>query len=104
MLRRLRTDEPATARPAAKDVLWTSRGRRFTSFIIGPTSLLIAGSNGTKSAVEHFVAAVNLTDGSDLWYEKLTAAVVKGGTAIDHAGRVFVTLDDGRVLCLGAVR
>jgi outer membrane protein assembly factor BamB len=101
MLRPLRADEPAAAKPIAKDVLWTSRGRKFTSFIIGPTSLLAAGNDRTKDAVEHFIAAVNLTDGSDLWHEKLPAAVVKSGTAIDHAGRVFVTLDDGQVICLG---
>jgi hypothetical protein len=45
-----------------------------------------------------------LEDGSDLWYEKLPAAVVKGGTAVDHAGRIFAALDDGRVLCLGPAR
>jgi outer membrane protein assembly factor BamB len=104
MLRPLRSDEPATAKPAAKDVLWTSGGRRFTSFIIGPTSLLTAGNCETKSAIEHFVATLNLADGSDLWRHKLPAAVVKGGTAIDHAGRVFVTLDNGQVICLGAAR
>jgi outer membrane protein assembly factor BamB len=104
MLRRLRADEPATAQPIARDVLWTSRGRRFTSFIIGPASLLVAGNDGTKNSIEHFLAAVNLADGSDFWCEKLPAAVVKGGTAIDHAGRVFVTLDNGQVICLGAAR
>ena len=81
-----------------------SRGRRFTSFIIGPSSLLAAGNDGSKRPVEHFVAAVNLADGSDLWCEKLPAPAVKGGTAVDHAGRIFVALDDGRVICLDAAR
>ena len=102
MLRPLKANEPVPAKPAAKDILWTSRGRRFTSFIVGPSSLLAAGDDGTKSPVEHFVAAVNLADGSDLWYEKLPAPAVKGGTAVDHAGRMFVALDDGRVICLGS--
>ena len=62
------------------------------------------GNNGTHRPVEHFVAAVNLADGSDLWYEKLPAPAVKGGTAVDHTGRMFVALDDGRVICLGAAR
>jgi outer membrane protein assembly factor BamB len=104
MLRPLRADEPATAKPVAGDILWTSRGRRFTSFIIGPTSLLAAGNDGTKNPVEHFVAAVNLADGSDLWRQELPAAVVKAGTAIDHAGRVFVALDNGQIICLGPAR
>ena len=102
MLRPLKANEPVPARPVAADVLWTSRGRRFTSFIVGPPSLLAAGNDSTKSPVEHFVAAVKLADGSDLWYEKLPAPAVKGGTAVDHAGRMFVALDDGRVICLGA--
>ena len=104
MLRPLKANEPVPAKPVAKDILWTSRGRRFTSFIVGPSSLLAAGNDGTKSPVEHFVAAVKLADGSDLWYEKLPAPAVKGGTAVDHAGRMFVALDDGRVICLGAAR
>ena len=49
---------------------------------------------------QRFVAAVNLPDGSDLWYEKLPACAVKGGAAVDHAGRIFVALDGGRVICL----
>jgi len=104
MLRPLTANEPAPAKPVAEDILWTSRGRRFSSFIVGPGSLLVAGNDGAKSPVEHFVAAVKLADGSDLWYEKLPAPAVKGGTAVDHAGRMFVALDDGRVICLGAAR
>lgn len=104
MLRPLKASQPVPAKPVADDIVWTSRGRRFTSFIVGPSSLLAAGNNGPKSPVEHFVAAVNLADGSDLWYEKLPAPAVKGGTAVDHAGRMFVALNDGRIICLGAAR
>jgi outer membrane protein assembly factor BamB len=104
LLRPLKTNEAVPAKPVAADIFWTSRGRRFTSFIVGPSSLLAAGSDGTKRPVEHFVAAVKLADGFDLWYEKLPAPAVKGGTAVDHAGRLCVALDDGRVLCLGAAR
>jgi hypothetical protein len=66
--------------------------------------LLAAGNDSTKSPVEHFVAAMKSADGAGLWYEKLPAPVVKGGAAVDHAGRLFVALEDGRVVCLGAVR
>lgn len=104
LLRPLKADEAVPAKPVAEDLLWTSRGRRFSSFIVGPSSLLAAGNDSTKSPVEHFVAAVKLADGSDLWYEKLPAPAVKGGTAVDHAGRMFVALDDGQVICLGAAR
>ena len=104
MLRPLKANGPVPAKLVAEDILWRSRGRRFTRFIVGPSSLLAAGNDGTKSPVEHFVAAVKLADGSDLWHEKLPASAVKGGTAVDHAGRLFVALDDGQVVCLGAAR
>jgi outer membrane protein assembly factor BamB len=104
LLRPLKANEAVPARTAAADVLWTSRGRKFNSFIVGPTALLAAGNDSTKSPVEHFVAAVKLADGADLWCEKLPAPVVKGGMAVDHAARLFVALDDGRVVCLCAAR
>lgn len=104
MLRPMEANEPVAAKPVAKDILWSARGRRFTSFVVGPTSLLAGGNHGGKSPVEHFVAAVNLADGADLWYEKLPAPAVKGGTAVDHAGRIVVGMDDGRLICLGAAR
>jgi hypothetical protein len=100
MLRPLKANEKVPAKPAPGDTLWTCRGRRFNGFIVGPDALLAAGSDGTKTPVEHFVAAVKLADGTDLWCEKLPASVVKGGAAVDHAGRIFVALDDGRVICL----
>ena len=104
MLRPLPAHRPAPKKPAAGDILWTSRGRRFTSFVVGPNSLLAAGDTGGKGPVEHFVAAVSLADGADQWYEKLPAQAVKGGTAVDHAGRIFVALADGRIICLAAAR
>jgi len=104
MLRPLKANEVVAAKPAPGDTLWTCRGRTFNGFVVGPDSLLAAGSHGTRTSVEHFVAAVDLADGSDLWFEKLPASAVKGGAAVDHAGRIFVALDDGRVICLNCMR
>jgi outer membrane protein assembly factor BamB len=100
MLRALKANEAAPAKPVAGDVLWTCRARTFHSFIVGPNLLLAAGSDGSKKPVEHFVAAVKLADGADAWRENLPASAVRGGTAVDHAGRIFVALEDGRVVCL----
>jgi len=63
------------------------------------------GSGGRQrrdgGAVEHFVAAVNLADGSDLWYRRcLLPWSRRHGDR--SCGRVFVTLDTGQVLCLRA--
>ena len=100
MLRPLKANQPIPAKSVAEDVLWTSRGRRLQSFVVGPSSLLVAGHDDTQCPDEYFCAAVKLADGVDLWYEKLPAPAVKGGTAVDHLGRLFVALDDGRVICL----
>ena len=35
---------------------------------------------------------------------QLPAAPIKGGTAVDHEGRVFVSLADGQVLCFAPTR
>jgi hypothetical protein len=46
-----------------------------------------------------FLAAVSIEDGSQLWRKELPAAVVRAGSAVDHRARIFVSLEDGRVLC-----
>ena len=43
--------------------------------------------------------AIDLANGRDVWSHEIPAGVVKGGTAIDHAGRIVVSLEDGRVMC-----
>jgi hypothetical protein len=43
-----------------------------------------------------------LDDGATLWEQKLPASPVKDAIALDHAGRVFVSLVDGRIICFGA--
>lgn len=93
-------------KPASAPIpeLWRVSGRWFNSLIIGPDAVLAAGTNSGKRPSEYFAAAMKLQDGSDIWYEKLPAPVVKGGTAVDHAGRILIALADGRVICLGDAR
>ena len=43
--------------------------------------------------------AIDLQSGKPLWTQPLPAAPVPWGLAIDRAGRVLVTLVDGRILC-----
>ena len=47
------------------------------------------------------ISALNMQDGSPLWSEKLTAAPVSWGLAIDRVGNPIVTLIDGTLVCLG---
>ena len=99
---------PATAatnpgKPTAAPVvpLWSRSGRTFNGFVVTPEAVVAAGNERAKGAAGYFVAAIGLDDGSDTWRQELPAGVVKGGVAVDHAARVFVALDDGRVVCLG---
>jgi len=43
--------------------------------------------------------AMNIKDGSDAWIYPISANAVKGGAAIDHAGRIFISLETGELLC-----
>jgi len=72
--------------------------RRFTSFIVSGDRLLATGH--TEAAPDQpFVVAMRVKDGSDIWLQELPSLPVKGGTAIDHQGRVYVTLENGQLLC-----
>jgi len=91
--------QPAPKRPT----VWQEKtGRVYNSFIVTQKTLITAGRTAFDPAAPSFLAAVNLKDGTDLWYEKLPAEVVKGGTATDHKGRILVALDDGRIVCYAA--
>ncbi len=67
-----------------------------------PGVLLAAGHTVSEEGGAPFLTAVNIQDGSQLWLVELPAAVVKGGTALDHQGRIVVSLEDGRILCFAA--
>jgi len=95
-----RTDV-AQAGGSPGDVLWECKlPRKFNSFIVAPDALLAAG----QAADEFFLTAIDLENGADIWQQKLPAAVVKGGTAVNHQRRIFASLEDGRLLCLGPAR
>ena len=103
-------DTPGQAEFRAEARLWLAdyaprytnpRGRRFNSVIASPGVVLAAGQTD-GDAPGAFLAAIDAKDGSELWSEALPAAPVKGGTAVDHRGRIIVSLTDGQVLCFGA--
>ena len=79
--------------------MWEDKSeRRFTSFVVSKDRLLAAG-HSAQTPDQPFLAAMNIADGRDAWLQPLPADAVKGGAAIDHAGRVFVTLENGQLLC-----
>ncbi len=85
-----------------RDIVWKDKTkRRFTSFIVAPNVLLSAGQPDNQPN-KPFLAATTIKDGKDVWYESLPSNAVKGGTAIDHNGRIIVALVDGQVLCFAS--
>ena len=49
-----------------------------------------------------FLVSINTANGDDHWIEELPALPVKGGTAIDHTGRIYISLENGELLCYEA--
>ncbi len=91
--------------PPKRETLWQNQaGRKFNSYIVTRDALLAAGEVGSGDAASPLLASISVKDGSDVWSRPLPAAAVKGGTAIDHNGRIAVSLEDGRVLCFQAVQ
>lgn len=83
----------------APDAIWRDKAnRRFTSFTVNDDTLLATGHpDGQES--ESFIVSINTSDGSDNWMQPLPGMVVKGGTSIDHRGRLYVALENGTLLC-----
>jgi len=88
--------------------VWTVRPfQENCALAIAQNCLVVAGTNRQFETPEadptetYGITALNLRDGSPLWKHALPAAPVSWGLAIDRAGRVLVTLQDGRVICYG---
>ncbi len=80
--------------------LWKDKAnRRFTSFVVSGNQLLATGHADGKPD-EPFVAAINIKDGSDAWIKTIPADAVKGGAAVDHDGKIYISLMNGKLLCL----
>ena len=72
--------------------------RRFTSFIVSEDQLLVTG-HPEADHDQCFLASINIEDGATTWEIDLPSQAVKGGTALDHEGRVYISLENGQLLC-----
>ena len=94
-IRRMNRQRPN--HPGKPESIWEDKkDRRFNSFIVSGDRLLAAGHPDEKED-EAFLAVININDGTDMWVEKLPVPAVKGGTAIDSKGRIFVALENGEL-------
>ena len=70
--------------------------------VLSKNAVLVVGRlrNQAKEAKSKSVLmALDLEDGRTLWSHSLPAQAASWGLAVDHEGRILVTLTDGRVLC-----
>jgi outer membrane protein assembly factor BamB len=84
--------------PQPKKLWEDKRDRRFTSFVAS-SELLVATGHPDKNPDQAFLVAIKIADGTDAWSHALPADAVKGGTAVDANGRVFVALENGQLWC-----
>jgi outer membrane protein assembly factor BamB len=72
--------------------------RRLTSFVVSGGTLLATG-HPDNAPEESFLATINVADGADGWRHGLPVHAVKGGTAVDRDGRIYVALENGQLWC-----
>jgi outer membrane protein assembly factor BamB len=89
---------------AKPNSVWRDQGnRRFTSFIVSANQVLATG-HAERTPDAAFLWAINVKDGTDAWSHPLPSQPVKGGTAIDGTGRVYVALENGQLHCFAPAR
>jgi outer membrane protein assembly factor BamB len=89
--------------PKPTDVWRDKLNRRFTSFVISGDELLATFHQDDKPKQSQ-LARLDIRTGEDRELHTLPADVVKGGTAVDAAGHVFVTLENGQLMCFQGKR
>jgi len=85
---------------------WTAKPTLETNaIIVAKDGILIAGVDRTGTGADvkttGSLAALSLADGKVLWKQALPGAPSGWGLARDKAGRIFVSLQDGSLLCFG---
>jgi outer membrane protein assembly factor BamB len=97
----LRRRGVAAAQPTP---VWQDKlNRRFTSFVVSGDELLATFHPDNKPKESQLVR-LQIQNGADREVHPLPADAVKGGTAIDAAGHVFVTLENGQLMCFQGKR
>lgn len=92
------------ADPAPKPAaVWTSKPfQEIAAVAVTKNAVLVTGLDRDvkkPEKIEAALCAVSLADGTTLWKQPLPTVPTAWGLAVDRAGRIVVTLLDGRVLC-----
>ena len=91
---------------AKRKVLWQDDQQwRFTACILSGDTLLGAGHRELQEDGEEpqpALLSIDIRDGRRRWEMPLDALVVKGGAAASSEGNVYVTLENGELVCFTA--
>ena len=63
----------------------------------------MATGHPDQSPNKPFLVAINIKDGTDSWITDLPADAVKGGTSIGADGRIYIALENGKLLSFQSV-
>ena len=85
-------------KPILKKKWQDGQSRRFTSFVVSGNRLLASGHPASRPGAA-FLALIDIASGNDVWRKDLPALPVKGGTAVDDNGRIYASLENGRLIC-----
>jgi len=99
------TNPPAArplVRPKPAPPLWSKPCVAYEGSVrAGDVLLVLAAEPLDRTRPGPFqLMALKTTDGSKLWSLELPAAPIRHGLALDRHGRIIVTLEAGRALCL----
>jgi outer membrane protein assembly factor BamB len=92
-------DTPAWRVLSKRDAVWKKPDWRFRCFAVDGKTLLAVGQPFRPAEGNFGLTALRIEDGMELWQQGIPAAPVRDGLALDSKGRVFVALEDGRILC-----
>ena len=89
------------------EITWETRVIRDpAALVLSAGAVLVTGreaATADRNTDSHVLAALDRTDGRQLWSLPLPGAPARWGMAVDSLGRILVTLDDGRVVCFVGV-
>jgi len=91
--------------PKAKPLWESNHFEHAAAVALGTNAVVVAGrlpKPDGPAERQYAVVALGIADGRTLWSRPLPAMPVPWGLALDHAGRIFVAAEGGRVLCFRA--
>jgi len=75
--------------------LWSTERKESVAIAVCKNAVVIANKSE--------IVALSLKDGDILWFQPVPSPPVPWGLAVDRDGRIIVTLEDGKVMCLGKI-